>query len=194
LVSLFLLRLSHWKNLSIFALYFKLTMDENDRGTHKIYTPGTAMYKRGLQMAEISEERYHALCALLQKKFIIRDGPPRLAPSAYYKTIDFSPYTAYRIPNGEEIKIEFRNADGSQRPEDLKVFNDIFADDWQSQEAGILRGVVEYAYFLPLVANYHSPMNTTGNLEWDQLFRTLRDRNYPKDIIPCMVCTIFSVS
>lgn len=63
-------------------------------------------------MAEISEERYHILCAAILKKHIVRDSRLRLVPGAVYKTIDFSPYKPFKIPNAEDVGLEIRNSDG----------------------------------------------------------------------------------
>lgn len=156
-------------------------MDACERGLHTRPRSGTTLYNRGKKQAEISIERYHQLCAALQRKYTARPGKD--VPISEYggytwsvghnstsedaqgnavhvdartgtpHTIDFSAYKDFKLKPMHGVRL-YPSADGSVHPDDLAAYHDLFEDDWQMQETGIFRALGEPRDFFSCISNY----------------------------------------
>ncbi|KAF8584441.1 hypothetical protein K439DRAFT_1346235 [Ramaria rubella] len=149
------------------------------RGCHYKPSPSTAAYKQGQGQAEVSMTRYHMLYAALQRKCTVVSSP------LGRQTIDFAPYHAFTLEPLSDVKLHPRS-DGSIHPGDLEIYHSGFEDNWKTQEGGLLYCVGFGPEFFNCILNYHSPAQTTGSQEWDELSHKLERMSYPKEIIPCM--------
>jgi len=68
-------------------------------------------------------------------------------------------------------------------------------DDWRTREGGILRAVAEYDDFFSCMLSYNSSSpKWAGVVKWDTLFEKLHNSGYRKNIIPCMVRVLRSIT
>lgn len=151
-------------------------------------TKNNALYKQGKGQGEMSLERYHTLCAAIQRKYEFTDVPADFSKGQLFprKGITFDHYTSYNLEPVLGIKLHPRQ-DGTIHPGDIKVYKSSFVDSWKCREGGILYCIGEAREFWNMVLNYHSTANTTGMRQWDKLFERLRKSDFDKSLIPCMV-------
>jgi len=154
---------------------------------------GSKDYKLGKEMAEIAIERYHILKACLQQKYeMIHNTTPSMGTQIFpVQQLDFSAYKDFKIKRTQSMKfrpLEDGTIDASRITESHRNMK----DDWKQSEGDILYSAVTLDFFLPIL-NYNSISGTTGSEEWDKLFGTLKEKNYPADIIPCMVRVFLSI-
>jgi hypothetical protein len=189
----------------------KLRISHDERGVHHTrFVRGSQLYQMGQQQAALSIQRYHTLVAALTKKYTYADMP-RNAHGGYLNVpndvdpttgavnidasalvpgsrqiIDLSSYNAYKLDPITSVKLLPRE-DGTIHVDDVIEYNQIFKDDWKTQEGGILYCLAESREFWNCLISYHGPTKSTGIKEWDELFQKLESTGYPKNIIPCMV-------
>ena len=137
----------------------------------------------------VALERYHYLCAAIQGNYkFLYDIPPKFSRAQIFtrQGFDFSPYTAYDLKPIRGVKIHPRE-DGTIHPMDLAIYHEHFTNCWQNSEGGILHSVNDHRGFFNCVLNYHSPAKTTGDEEWDQLFKKLETSGFQMGLVPCLV-------
>lgn len=161
------------------------------RYTHRTdLTPGSSpiLYDQGQQQAQLALERYHTLCAAVQKRYQQSTVPPDFTKGWLFERAGllFSQYRAYSLEPILGVKLHPR-PDGTIHPKDLQIYARGFRDDWKCSEGGILYCIGESREFWNMILNYHSVSGTTGIKAWDKLFGRLKRNNYDKAIIPCMV-------
>ena len=185
-------------------------MVRDHRGTHTRPEPGSKDHDFGLRQREVNIERYHYLRAFLEGKFVVNSksvfghadnrtrafawidpesGDLRLNPSEYdsgRRDVIFASYTRYALQPFEDIKIHPRDENGIH-PGDLEVYTDCFKSSWKVAQGGILYAIGDERSFSNCMIHYFSLSGTSGNPEWDDLFSQLKERDFPEQIIPCMV-------
>lgn len=147
------------------------------------------LWQQGQNQAIISIQRYHYLCAAIQKKYEIiqvHADMERFGIPFDRQGVTFEAYGASKLEPILAIKIHPRS-DGTVHPEDIGLYARGYEDHWKCMEGGILYWVAEYREFWNMIVNYHSSAGTMGRTEWDDLFSRLKASNFPKNIIPCMV-------
>ncbi|KAI0042785.1 hypothetical protein FA95DRAFT_1682310 [Auriscalpium vulgare] len=146
-----------------------------------------SLWELGQKQAASSLERYHYLCASIQKAFEVVDVPPDVSQGQMFarKALLFSSYTAFPLDAVSGIKLHPRD-DGTVHPGDVKLYISMIKNNWMCREAGILRCIDEAREWYNLVLNYHSSAHTTGHRPWDRLFERLKKSNYDKGLVQCM--------
>ena len=144
-------------------------------------------YRQGLQQAQCALERYHYLCAAIQREY---DLPADFTQGGMfgYTDLSFSTYEPYALDPVLGVKLHPR-PDGTIHPGDLKLYRKCFKLDWKVSEGGILYGIGDSRAFWNMILNYHSVAGTTGFKRWDNFFERLKANGFDKSIIPCMVRT-----
>lgn len=141
---------------------------------------------------EMAELYYHILCAALQRKFRITDVPPD--PRAFQvfprSGIVFDSYTKFELEPITGLKLI---EEGCLPAYKLKEYARWLRINWKCRQGGVLYCVDQGAEFWNLVLNWHSEDATTGIKAWDRLFKLLKETNYDKSTIPCMVRTLCSL-
>ncbi|KAI0056600.1 hypothetical protein BV25DRAFT_1920846 [Artomyces pyxidatus] len=147
----------------------------------------SALWKQGQTQAEISIERYHTICAALQKRYNIIQVPadPKAGRPWDRQGLTFSAYTAYQIEPVLGVKLH-PLPDGTIHPGDIAAYCDVLQSNWKCREGGVMYCVAEYREWWNMLLNYHSPAGTTGRPDWDHLYMRLTENGYDKGTVPCM--------
>ncbi|KLO20425.1 hypothetical protein SCHPADRAFT_897709 [Schizopora paradoxa] len=142
----------------------------------------------GKERTTIALERYHYLCAAIQGKYrFLYDIPPKYSRGQFFSRqgFDFSPYTKHELKPIRGVKFHPRE-DGTIHPVDLGIYHEYFANSWRNSEGGILYSVNDHREFFNCILNYHSPAKTSGDEEWDQFFKRLKESGFQMGLVPCM--------
>jgi len=99
--------------------------------------------------------------------------------------LDFKNYKDYKLKATDGMKLR-PNSDGTIPKDVLESCHRYLEEYWKCSEGGILYAIGEGKHFYCPVLNYHSPEGTTGSEDWDRLFKELKEKDYPKSILPCM--------
>ncbi|KAI0782000.1 hypothetical protein C8Q75DRAFT_737813 [Abortiporus biennis] len=148
----------------------------------------TKLKQQDEKQFECALNRYHYLCAAIQKSYHMQDVPPDLSRGQLFprQGLVFASYTPAKLQPVAGIKLHPRQ-DGTIHPGDIKVYRDTFRNSWKAREGGILYCIEEdERAFWNMILNYHSSAATTGIKVWDRLFKQLKDSNYDKALVPCM--------
>ena len=182
------------------------------RGVQRNPKPGTTAFMQGKKQASLSIQRYHILCAALQKKYEVRNitpdyrkctvcldfehtlrltvpmlGDPNFSDETPFRaTIDFGAYKEFNLRPLENIELPVPSEGGTINILAFCMFPQTI-QDWRMQEGGVLYALGEYGEFFNIMAGYHGHVKSTEIAEWDILFESLRKGGYCKNIIPCMV-------
>lgn len=166
------------------------------RYTHTVFRPGHHLHKQGVDQGEMALKFFHYLRASVLGLYDIDDDiDPDISRGQILprQGIVFSRYTDFNLPPTTGIKLHPRE-DGTVNPEDLKLYSNSFRQNWKDSEAGILYIAGDRPReFYNIILNYHSPAHTTSIPEWDALFSRLKETDFRKNLIPCMVSTCSQV-
>jgi hypothetical protein len=112
------------------------------------------------------------------------DARPRI-----HVTICFSAYKGFKLPPIKDVKILDPMDEDVQKSFviELGMYDAIIRDDWSIREGGVLRALAEYGDFFDCISNYHSSHKTTRIHGWDQLFEKVKNSDFRKNVVPCMV-------
>jgi len=111
-------------------------------------------------------------------------------------TINFSAYKEFKLHPIKNVELPEVGADGDVSWWGLYALYEIaLNDDWRTREGGILRAVAEYDDFFSCMLSYNSSSpKWAGVVKWDTLFEKLHNSGYRKNIIPCMVRVLRSIT
>lgn len=59
------------------------------RGVQRNPRPGTALYMQGKKQTALAIQRYHILCAAIQKKYVVRDIVPIMDRRKFAKNLGY---------------------------------------------------------------------------------------------------------
>jgi hypothetical protein len=144
----------------------------------------------GRKQLALSIERYHYLRAAVTNAYTFdTDVPPDRSRGQLFSRqgVVFDEYKDYHLEPVVGIKLHPRS-DGTILPGDLAVYNQGLRENWKTRQGGVMYCVSEEREFWNIMLNYHATKpQTTGSPVWDALFARLKDEDFRKDLVPCMV-------
>jgi hypothetical protein len=113
-------------------------------------------------------------------------SPLAVGPDVVRGTIDFSAYKEFKLHPLKDIEMPEPD-DRSYSIVAFCLFPTTVSHDWRMRAGGVLFALGEYGDFFNSMVAYHGRGKSTSIAEWDTLFEKLKNSEYRKNLIPCMV-------